>query len=113
MVAKNLFEEASGWSAAEEYVEKLVQGPGIVVQRILSRGHRSPDGSWYDQKEDEWVALLQGRATIEWDDGSNTALTAGDWLLIRAHQRHRVASTSVEPACVWLALHGELSAPPS
>ena len=33
-------------------------------------------------------------------------LTAGDYLFIPAHQKHRVEYTSSRPPCIWLAVHG-------
>jgi cupin 2 domain-containing protein len=86
----------------EEITEPLWEGRGVKVERILSSGQISPPGFWYDQEEDEWVALLEGRAEIEYADGSRTEMNEGDWLLIPAHRRHRVAYTSRR--CVWLAV---------
>ena len=87
-----------------EVSELLLQRPGIRLERILSTGQASPPGFWYDQAEDEWVAVLQGEGVLQWEDGRLTELRAGDWLLIPAHQKHRVECTSVEPPCIWLAL---------
>ena len=89
---------------AGEVCELLLQRPGIRVERILSTGQASPPGFWYDQAEDEWVAVLQGEGVLQWEDGQLTELRAGDWLFIPAHQKHRVERTSVEPPCIWLAL---------
>ena len=87
-----------------EVSELLLQRPGIRMERILSTGQASPPGFWYDQAEDEWVAVLQGEGALQWEDGKVTELRSGDWLLIPAHQKHRVERTSVEPPCIWLAL---------
>lgn len=89
----------------------LYLGPGVRIERILSRGQSTPAGTWYDQPGDEWVALLAGHAELEFDDGSRRALLPGDWLLLPAHCRHRVATTSTEPAAVWLAVHIEPGPP--
>ncbi|NEO01320.1 MAG: cupin, partial [Moorea sp. SIO3I7] len=35
-------------------------------------------------------------------------LKPGDYLFIKAHQKHRVEYTSAEPPCIWLAVHGNL-----
>lgn len=37
----------------EELFTKLLQGPGIHIERIVSQGHCSPDGFWYDQDQAE------------------------------------------------------------
>ena len=82
----------------------------IRIERIVSTGQASPPGFWYDQEQDEWVVLLTGKAKIVWEDGQSRALSAGEWLLIPAHQRHRVEWTAKEPPpCIWLAVHGKLS----
>ena len=92
----------------EEVFEDLLAGPSVRIERILSSGQATPPGTWLDQDDDEWVALLQGKATLEYDDSSRVSLRAGDWVFIPAHTRHRVASTSSDPVCFWLAVHGRL-----
>ncbi len=101
LTRRNLF-RALPPAGGEEHFETLAGSAGVRVERIVSHGHRTPAGQWYDQHEDEWVCLLQGRAELHFDDGTSLALEAGDWLLIPAHRRHRVAATS-SPA-VWLAV---------
>jgi len=92
----------------EEVFQPLIPDRGVLIERIISRGQASPPGYWYDQERDELVVLLQGEAALAWEDGRTRQLTAGDWLFIAAHERHRVAWTSQEPACIWLAIHGKL-----
>lgn len=89
----------------EEYFEPLLSHPKVFIERIISTGQTTPSGEWYDQDRDEWVVLLQGEATLGYEDGATTVLTAGDWVLIPAHQKHRVEYTSTHPPCVWLAVH--------
>ena len=91
---------------AEEFFETLAAGGGVRVERIVSEGHVSPDGFWYDQDEWEWVAVLQGSAELEFEGRGSVSLRAGQWVLIPAHARHRVAATSTTPQCVWLAVFG-------
>ncbi|MGR8980790.1 MAG: cupin domain-containing protein [Gammaproteobacteria bacterium] len=87
-----------------ELLETLYQKNNVHIERIVSRGHTSPSGHWYDQDGDEWVVLLQGNAIIEYEnDQPNAVLTAGDYLLIPAHLKHRVAWTDSET--IWLAVH--------
>ena len=105
----NVFELPDGLPGKAEFVEVLAGGDGMRVERIVSHGHTTPDGEWYDQEADEWVSLLQGEATLVWADGSKTELEAGDSLFIEAHRRHRVAWTSREPPFIWIAVHGDLS----
>lgn len=87
----------------EEHFETLFSNPQLRIERIVSRRHASPPGFWYEQADDEWVMLVQGCAELEFDNAPSQALAPGDWLLIPAGQRHRVASTG--PDTVWLAVH--------
>lgn len=86
----------------EEQFFPLLQSENLHLERIVSHGQASPADFWYEQPAPEWVALLQGSASLQFADGS-LALAAGDALLIPAHCRHRVASCSSD--AVWLALH--------
>lgn len=108
MTKKNLFDLPDDVPRDDECLERLAEGPGVRIERIISHGHTTPEDEWYDQPESEWVALLQGEATLAFDDGSKTELAAGDAVFIEAHRRHRVARTSTQPPCVWLAVHGRM-----
>lgn len=74
------------------------------IERIVSLGHVTPDGAWYDQDEHEWVAVLAGRARLGFDTGDSIELGPGDTWLIPAHQRHRVEWTTPHTHTVWLAV---------
>lgn len=87
-----------------ELVTILAENRHVRIERIVSTGHASPEGFWYDQEEHEWVLLLQGAATLGFEHGREVSLKPGDCLLIPAHQRHRVDWTSGEEATVWLAV---------
>ncbi len=99
----NLFRD-TGAGGGGERVDRLAGVGRVRVERIVSHGHRSPDGFWYDQEEAEWVALLAGAARIAFAGGREITLTPGDHLLIPAHTRHRVAWTDPAQATVWLAV---------
>ena len=91
---------------AEEQVERLIDGPGVRIERIVSTGQASPPGFWYDQPDDEFGVLLSGAARLRVEaDDLVLDLKPGDWVEIPAHVRHRVESTQVEPPTVWLAVH--------
>jgi cupin 2 domain-containing protein len=93
-----------------ERFETLARCRNVVVERILSSPR--PETAEHRQAQDEWVGLLQGRATLE-VDGRPLELVAGDWLLIPAGTPHRVVAASAEPHCIWLAVHVHaLDAPP-
>lgn len=88
----------------EERVDVLSRFGGGRVERIVSRGHRSPDGFWYDQGEWEWVVVVSGRARLELEGEGELALSAGDWLEIPARVRHRVTWTDPSRPTIWLAI---------
>ena len=92
----------------KEIFESIISTDNLLIERIISTGQSTPPGEWYDQDQDEWVILLQGEATLAYTDGSEIRLTAGDYLFIPNHQKHRVEYTSSEPPCIWLAIHGEM-----
>ena len=83
-------------------MSRVAAGARFRLEHIASNRAASPPGFWYDQDAAEWVALVRGRATLEFDDG-RLELVSGDSLLIPAHVKHRVATTSAD--AVWLALH--------
>ena len=101
---KNLFTESPDSPSAEIF-EILAQGKQCRVERIISRGHSSPEGFWYDQEEAEWVVVLQGNATLVLEgDADPIPMSPGDHLFIPAHRRHRVDGTSLTEPTIWLAV---------
>lgn len=92
-------------AGAEEHFEALLQRPGLRLERIVSHGQTTPEGTWYDQEEDEWVMLLAGAARLLIDGEGERVLAPGDALLLPAHCRHRVTWTDPAQPTVWLALH--------
>lgn len=92
----------------DELFTDLLHTDSVRIERIVSTGQTTPAGRWYNQEEDEWVALLQGEAILEYDTGEQLRLSAGDHVLLPSHCRHRVAYTSTEPPCIWLAVFAKL-----
>lgn len=92
----------------EEVSEPLIADRGILIERIISTGQSSPPGFWYEQELDEWVVLLQGKSQLLWENGRNLTMGPGDWVFLPAGERHRVEWTSVNPPCIWLAVHGKM-----
>lgn len=89
----------------EERVRVLINGPQLRLEQIHSCQAASPPDSWYDQKEHEWVLILQGSARLRFDDeAEDRELNQGDGLQIDAHRRHRVVATDPAPGTIWLAL---------
>ena len=88
-----------------EHIDVLLEAPGLRLERIVSTGHVTPPGEWYDQDRDEWVLVLRGRARLRIEgEATDRVLAAGDHLLLRAHVRHRVEWTDADEPTVWLAL---------
>lgn len=90
----------------EELLQCIVKKDNIRIERIVSNGHVTPADQWYDQNEDEWVILLQGQATLLFENNRElVSLNPGDYLLIPAHTRHRVEWTNPYVNTLWLAVH--------
>jgi cupin 2 domain-containing protein len=90
----------------DELIQTLLAAEHIRIERILSHGHRSPEGFWYDQDQNEWVILLQGAARLrfEGDEGA-MEMRPGSFINIPAYRRHRIEWTEPEQHTVWLAVH--------
>ena len=89
----------------EELLETLVQTENIHIERIISKGHTSPEEGWYDQDKNEFVLLLKGAARLEFENGRVVSMGVGDWLEILAHQKHKVVWTEPEGETVWIGVH--------
>lgn len=90
----------------EELIEVLCQSGGMWVERIVSRGHHSPEDFWYDQDDNEFVVLIKGRARLHLEGRPDAvSLEPGDYLEIKAHVRHRVEWTPPDEDTVWLAVY--------
>jgi len=100
---KNLLSALPADLGAEVF-EEVLRAESVRIERIVSRGHTSPESGWYDQDEHEWVLVLEGAAVLAFDDGSEVRLGPGDHVNLPAHRRHRVAWTAPEKATVWLAV---------
>ncbi len=94
----------------EELVSVLVEG-GVRIERIVSRGHASAPGAWFDQSEDEFVLLVTGAARLEFEE-FDLELAPGDWVELPAGVRHRVAWTLEGSDTTWLAVFRPPSEPP-
>lgn len=105
---ENLF-DLTGFEHCKTEVFQIIAEGSSRIERIVSQGQTTPENEWYDQESDEWVLLLQGVATIEFINNRLIDLTSGDYILIKAHEKHRVSYTSIEPVCIWLAIHGNFS----
>ncbi|MCE5334353.1 MAG: cupin domain-containing protein [Desulfobacteraceae bacterium] len=104
MLEGNLFSNLPS-DSREELCEVLAKSGNIRIERIVSAGHSSPEGFWYDQDRDEWVVLIEGSAALRFEgEDRDRVLAPGDWVEIRAHVRHRVEWTDARRQTVWLAV---------
>jgi cupin 2 domain-containing protein len=97
----NLFADLARPETGEIFAE-LLRCRNVSIERISSS--YAPDLVLYDQAQDEWVILLEGRATVE-IAGERLELAPGDHVYIPARTPHRVTATFPEPRCLWLAVH--------
>ena len=89
----------------EELVESLAQNKHVRIERIISTGHASPEGFWYDQDRNEWVILLKGEAKLIFEGEEQPIhMKPGDYVNIPAHHRHRVEWTTPDEPTVWLGV---------
>lgn len=106
MRSKNIFSDLEGANLVEEFFEQLAGSDRVRIERIVSLGHSSPEGFWYDQEQNEWVLLLQGRARLLFAEADEVVdLGPGDWISIPAHAKHRVVWTTPDEKTIWLAVH--------
>ena len=95
----------------EELTEVLISAREVTLERIVSRGHASPPGFWYEDERAECVLLLSGSAALRFEDEpAARELSPGDWVNIPARARHRVERTEPGKDTVWLALYYRLPA---
>lgn len=104
MIPHNLW-QAIPASLSEELTQTLAGNGQVRIERIVSRGHSSPEGFWYDQHEHEFVLLIQGEAELALQQpAERIRLQAGDYLAIAAHRKHRVEWTHPDQDSIWLAV---------
>lgn len=105
MNPENLYRNIPHHLPAEMAETLASSSSGSRIERIVSQGHCSPPGFWYDQDQAEWVLLLRGEATLRFEaDNRLVHLLPGDYLNIAAHEKHRVESTCSTDQTVWLAV---------
>ncbi len=92
--------------AIDEVFETIHQTQQFKIERIISHGHATTKGEWYDQDKNEWVLILKGNAGLRFEGNDETVvLKTGDYINICAHQKHRVEWTDPEEETIWLAVH--------
>lgn len=87
-----------------EIMESIIKTDKFRIERVVSRGHTSPENGWYDQNESEWVIVLSGYGVIEYFNGMHVTIKQGDYLNIKPHEKHKVIESSPNEPTVWLAI---------
>ncbi|MDB5392074.1 MAG: Cupin domain protein [Planctomycetaceae bacterium] len=104
MTSKNLYADLPE-HLPDELFSTLLTAADVRIERIISRGHASPEGFWYDQDQHEWVIVLRGAARLRLEgEEPPIELRVGDFVNIPAHRRHRVEWTTPNEPTVWLAV---------
>jgi cupin 2 domain-containing protein len=91
-------------SLPDELFSTLLESGNIRVERIVSHGHASPEGFWYNQDHHEWVVVLKGAARLAFEN-ETIEMKSGDFMNIPAHTNHRVEWTTPDEPTIWLAVH--------
>jgi cupin 2 domain-containing protein len=99
---ENIFRDLPELSSQEE-VSTLFQNSCGKIARIVSQAYSGSPGFWYDQDDDEWVMVVRGEATLEFEGGELVRMKEGDHVTIPRHVKHRVAETDAQT--IWLAVH--------
>lgn len=103
MTKNNIFSDLPV-SLNQEVFEDILKRDKIRIERIISQGQSAPETGWFDQDENEWVIVLTGSASLLFEGETVIELCPGDYVLIPAHQRHRVLKTAPEQPTIWLAV---------
>ncbi len=102
---KNFFTEIPE-NLKDELFETVLQTESFRIERIVSHGHGSSEGFWYDENDYEWVIMLKGSAGLAFENNDETiVMKPGDYIHIEKHRRHRVEWTDQEQETIWLAVH--------
>ena len=105
MDIRNIFSDIQK-QAPDEVLETILQTGQFKIERIISHGHATTEGEWYDQDRNEWVLVLKGNTGLLFEGNDKTVIMkTGDYINIPAHQKHRVEWTDPEEETVWLTIH--------
>lgn len=83
----------------------ILKGKEFRLEKIVSKGYKTPKTKWLSEPVDEFVMLLKGKAELLFETGQTVELKEGDYLVIPADTKHKVIKTSIKPLCYWLTIH--------
>ncbi len=75
----------------------------VCIEQIVSHGHSSPEGFWYDQEQHEWVRVLKGAARLGFED-ETVEIKPGEYVNNPGHRKHLVEWTTLDEATIGLAV---------
>jgi len=105
MTPTNLFADLSR-HLPDKLFTTLLEAANARIERIVSFGHASPKGPWFDQDQHECVVVLKGAARLRFvGDEQPVEMKPGAFINIPAHTKHRVEWTTPEEPTIWLAVH--------
>lgn len=107
MKSKSIFSNPNHDFSKGEFFETLVESSKVKIERIISKGNSDAENIWYNQDKDEWVILIQGSATIAFENNEIVDLKTGEHLFIPRHKKHRITKTSIQPECIWIGVHAD------
>ena len=95
---KNLFSNIPH-NLQKELIEPLIKTKNCKIERIISKGHATPKGKWYDQKQNEFVLLIKGEADLLVENQKVLDKSSDFWMqenhLCFPEQRIAIASNSL------------------
>lgn len=101
---KNIFSNIPA-SLPNELFEDIISTENCKIERIISRGHTTPKGKWYDQNKNEFVLVLKGNAELRFEKNNKLIkMKVGDYINIPAQIRHRVEKTDAGEETIWLTV---------
>lgn len=103
----NLFDFNKDAALENELTDILYEDEYIRIERIVSMGQASPDGFIYDQSDDEFVSVVEGKAgLLLTEENREINLNCGDSFMIKAGVKHKVIYTSCP--CIWLCVFNKV-----
>ena len=105
MELKNIFSNIPK-SLSDELFKELVSSENCKIERIISKGHKTEEGKWYNQDKNEFVIILKGNAELLFKENNKTIkMKEGDYINIPPRTKHRVTKTDPNKETIWLTIH--------